>query len=143
MQPYSQVLFCVGAAAAVPTTYNASDKSANISLSNGNLTATATSSSDGGVRSTASKSAGLLFLQWVIGANFSGGNCGVGITKGSSNLATIGTNGADGFYIFKSGNIYYNGSATGSNGGAFGTGDIVSLRSEEHTSELQSRRDLV
>lgn len=110
------------------TTWNSADKSANISLSNGDLTATATSASDGGVRGTSSKSTGKLYVEFTVGANFGTADGSFGITTGSSNLATIGVNGASGFYVYQqSGNIWASGSSTGKSLGGYTTGDVVSM----------------
>lgn len=100
------------AAAASHTTWNPSDKSASVTLSNGNLTAAGTSSSDVGVRSVAAKTSGKFYVEYTVGSNWpTGPDDGVGIALSSASLTTLGTNATGAFITFKSGTIWFNGSS--------------------------------
>jgi hypothetical protein len=76
----SQALIAVPAV----TTFNPSDKSNNIALSNSNLTATA-SSVGGGVRGTTARRSGKYYLEYT--ATTAGSNFGVGLYTPTANLA--------------------------------------------------------
>jgi len=92
------------------TTWNPSDKSANITLSGGNLTVTCTSNVDGGVRSTISKSTGKVYFEYICTTfNATGGDTGCGIATSSAVLTSIGAVGVGGVITFPSGNTYFNG----------------------------------
>src|SRR5262245_1816518 len=101
------------------TTWNPSDKSANITLTSGNLTVSNSTGPDGGVRSTTSKTTGKVYFEYTT-TNLSGGNTGFGLATSSANLAVIGSVGAGGLMIFASGAIYFNGSGSGLNIGSPG-----------------------
>jgi len=102
-----------GGPAVVPTTWNATDKSANITLAGGNLSASCTNTSDGGVRSTLSKTGKKVYFESAWGTS-SGGDNGHGIATGAASFASLAPNGTGGVIAFiGSGNIYYNGSLAG------------------------------
>lgn len=65
MSAISQMLLACGAAPRVYTTWNPSDKNADITLSNGNLTAHAAGAAIGNVRSIASKAAGKWYFEFT------------------------------------------------------------------------------
>src|SRR5262245_47172505 len=91
-------------------TWNPSDKSANVALSNGNLTAQGTTTADGGVRSTTSRSSGKYYFEIVWSSNAGGGDTGCGIATSGANLGSIGVSAVNACLVFVSGNIYFNGS---------------------------------
>jgi hypothetical protein len=68
-------------------TWNASDKSANITLSNGNLTATASSATGSAVRTTISQSTGKYYFE--IAGTGTPANSFAGLTTGTKSLDTI------------------------------------------------------
>jgi hypothetical protein len=103
------------------STFNPSDKSANVTLSNGNLTVGASTSADGGVRSTLSKAAGKVYFEYTI-VNIAGADTGVGIAKSTASLTAIGPSATGAVNIYGSGSIYFNGADTGKTiGGSVGT----------------------
>jgi|SRR5262245_4684430 len=93
------------------TTLNAADKSANISLSNNNLTAGCTTNTDGAVRSTV-LGGPKAYFEFIIG-NMVGANTGVGIATSVATLTTIGPNATNAAIVYGSGNLWYNGSNSG------------------------------
>jgi hypothetical protein len=113
MQPWSQpLLWAKGAAAAgtCNTTYNPSDKSATVTLSGGNLTATATVATNIAVRSTVGLSTGKHYFEiqaTLSGASTSGS--GEGICISSAPLTSVGVNATNALLVFRFGNIYFNG----------------------------------
>jgi hypothetical protein len=113
--------------ATVVTTWNPSDKSANIILSGGNLTAGSSSGLDGAVRSTLSQPSGKKFyfeITWAIGSF--GGDTGCGIATGSASLGMGATStGALLAYCGSPVTIWFNGSSTGVSIGAVSTSSVV------------------
>lgn len=103
------------------TTWNPSDKSASITLSNGNLTATGTSST-GGVRAVQSRSSGLYYWEVTINVG-AGGSCSLGAIGTADSLTGIspasGWNlrGGNGTLVTPAGNV---GTA-----GSYTTGDVI------------------
>jgi hypothetical protein len=117
-----------------PTTLNTSDKSSNITLSNGNLTATFGSASDGGVRSVSSKTSGKYYVEFTPGATWSGGDCCLGIALGSATISPPGTTtfpftAAGIAAVFAGSNpaIWFNGAFTGDNLQATGIGSLLRM----------------
>lgn len=98
-----------GGSGGAGTTWNPADLSAGISLSNGNLTATGPGS-DSGVRSTTSRTSGLLYCELTASSPFTGGDTGAGIASAGASLTGIGGAGVGGIVAFNSGSTYYNGS---------------------------------
>src|SRR6516164_5442777 len=127
MRPWSQpLLWSHPSTGGTSTTWNPADKSANITLSNGNLTATnGASAGDNGVRSVTSKSTGKYYVEFTITGVLSGADTGIGIATGSAPL-TIGATSTGGFICYPgTGNIYFNGSFTGvTPGGSTGIGTV-------------------
>jgi hypothetical protein len=107
------------------TTWNPSDKSANITLSNGNLTAAASASSNEGVRAVDSKTSGKYYFEWKLTGTPNGSNTGVEVCREDATLSSMGstTNLLCGCFI-SVGNIWNNGSFTGKTVGAFATNDV-------------------
>jgi hypothetical protein len=103
-----------GSVSVPSSTWNPSDKSANVALSNGNLTAQGTTTSDGGVRSTAARSSGKFYFEITWSSNAGGGNTGCGIATIAAVLSSVGASAANAALVFVSGNIYVNGSNVGS-----------------------------
>ena len=126
MQPWSQPLLWPGVAA-TGSTWNPADKTAAITLSSANRTATCTAAADNGVRSIVSKAGGKVYAEFLAGATFAGGDTGVGIATSSANLSTIGLTASGGFCTFVSGSVYFNGSNTGISMGAIGGGTNVGI----------------
>lgn len=113
------------------TTWNPSDASATITLSNANLTAKATTATDAAVRSTTAKNSGKVYFE-VAWATSTGGDTGSGISTPSAPLG--GSTGAGCALVYNSGNIWINGVSTGVGLGAVGSTtvcfavDLVNLR---------------
>jgi hypothetical protein len=103
-----------GAVVAPSSTWNPSDKSANVALSNGNLTAQGTTTSDGGVRSTAPATPSKFYFEIVWSSNAGGGDTGCGVATSTAVLSSIGVSAVGAALVFVSGNIYVNGSNVGS-----------------------------
>jgi hypothetical protein len=99
--------------ALIGTTWNPSDKSANITLSNGNLTAQGTNGSDGGVRSTTSKSTGKHYFEVTWLSATGGVNSGCGIATSAAVLAGMGATALGVALMYQSGTIYVNGTSSG------------------------------
>jgi hypothetical protein len=95
------------------TTWNPSDKSANVSLSNGDLTAQGTNGSDGGVRSTTSHASGKYYFEVTWSSATGGVDAGCGIATSAAVLASMGSTGLGVAVMYQSGTIYVNGSNTG------------------------------
>jgi len=118
MQPWSQPLLWAKAIVSAITnacTWNASDKSAQITLSNGNLTATDTSTGDSGVRIATSHNSGKYYIEWTSGSTFTGANTNVGICTAAAPLAGVGNTTNSAFLLQQggSGAVWFNGSQTG------------------------------
>lgn len=111
------------------TTWNPSDKSAAIVLSNGNLTATDTvTANSNSVRSSTSQSAGKVY--WEITATQSSTDWAAGVANSTFPLTISSGLGAEGngvgFYnVSPTQAIYYNGSALSTGVSAGATGDII------------------
>src|SRR5262245_53474608 len=80
--------------AAPGSTWNPSDKSANMTLSNGNLTAQCSVTGDTGVRGTSSATTGKLYFEVTTDQTgiANGGDTGIGIGASTANLNTVGAN---------------------------------------------------
>lgn len=87
--PSQQLLLAGSGGAPIYSTWNPADKSASVTLSGGNLTASVAFNNIGSVRSTVSKSSGKWYWEVTV-ASISGGDiCAVGIAKaGSVNLGS-------------------------------------------------------
>lgn len=114
------------ATATSPSTWNPSDKAANITLSGGNLTVGASSITAGAVRSTSGKSSGKLYFEntWTNPTGGAGAD-GVGIgtaTAALSGATSLPGNATGGCIVYVGGLIRYNGISTGVNIGAIATG---------------------
>lgn len=117
-------------------TWNPADKGAGITLSGGDLTAVTDASSDDGVRSTVSKSAGKWYWEITCSA---GGNGVAGVANASaSNTAYFGGTDDSLALIGNTGNILKNGSIVGTSA-AFGPGDIVSIAYDADAGTVEFR----
>jgi hypothetical protein len=110
-------------ATAATTTWNPSDKSANITLSGGNLTVQASTSSDGAVRSTSSKISGKLYFE-IDWTGSSGTNTGCGICTAAANLSTLGPTSNNGAILYGTGGIWVNGTNLGIGLGSVASGTV-------------------
>ncbi len=125
------------------TTWNPSDKTANITLSNGNLTAAGTNSSDGGVRGTTSKSAGLVYFEILLGGTVAGGDTGVGICTGAATLTAVANTASAAaiLYLITPG-IWFNGSFSAATGFTnFVATDVVQVAINFTTSRMWWRKN--
>lgn len=110
----------------VGTAFNPSDKSANLSLSNGNLTVTYPSGSgDQGVRSVGSHKSGKYYFE-VTAVTNCGTDGGIGIADSTATLTTIGsTVGHAAMVFFNTGNIWVNTVSSGLTIGSFAANEVV------------------
>jgi hypothetical protein len=106
----------------VPVTWNPNDKSASMTLSNGNLTVTSSASSDRGVRGTAPLVSGKYYFEYTV-TTAGGGNSGVGVCAPGGNYVAVtdrrpsssmGSDGKLAAMIYRSGSVYVNGTQVGS-----------------------------
>jgi len=130
------------------STLNSADKSANLTLSNGNMTATATSGSNAGVRSTTGKTSGKLYVEFYTGATWSssGGNAGFGIMSAAPALNNFGAGNATGGCLtlaYGGGNIYFNGGGVGGGIGVFGPNQQFGVAVDLGASKLWFRSGAV
>jgi hypothetical protein len=86
------------------------DKTANVVLSNGNLTVGASSSSDGGARAYTGYNGGQKLHLEITVASINGSDSGVGISKLGAAPTSMGTSASGGAILFKSGALWVNGS---------------------------------
>ena len=116
MRPWSQPLLWPHPSGAVTTTWNPSDKSASVTLSGGNLTATSSGAVDQAVRATVGFTNGKHYAEFTNSGTWSGGtNIGIGITTATAPLGTVGnTKNAAFIAIAYNGDIWFNGVDTGS-----------------------------
>jgi hypothetical protein len=115
---------------ACPTAWNPADQSANIILSNSNLTATiSTGATDNAVRSTKSHAtSGKYYAEFT--ANFGaapGADTGVGIATSTAVLTSVGATSTNALLCYVSGNIYFNGSFTFTNVGGGITSGVICM----------------
>lgn len=101
--------------------WSLSDKSSNITLSSGLLTATALSAADGAVRATYVRSSGKHYAELNM-VTVTGGDTGGGFANASAVLANIGGSVAGAVIQFKGGNVYNNGTLLFGNGNISGGG---------------------
>ena len=94
------------------TTWNPSDASANVSFSGGNLIASYNTTPDAGVRSTSNSLSSKIYFEASITAGFASGDNGVGISIAGASFVNLANNATSGVILFRSGNIYVNGTNT-------------------------------
>lgn len=111
--------------AALATTWSTTDKTASITLSGGNDTATVASAAQSGVRSTTSKSASKIYMEFTSGPN---GGAGVGFAN--STWSETDANGLGGDLnsvgIAANGQVFIN-NAVANTVASFANGDVVSM----------------
>jgi hypothetical protein len=108
---------------AAPPAWNPSDKTANVTLSNADKTATANAGGHGGVRGAILKTTGKWYFEQTVGP-VAGADTGAGLANASAVLANIGDVAAGAFIQFKSGNVYLNGAGGIFAGGNMGGGGV-------------------
>lgn len=124
-EPLSAADTLVGALGAV-ITLNPSDKSAGITLSNGNLSATSINTSNNSVRSTTGISSGnKVYFEVTWSGTAGGASTCVGIASSSVNLGNINTSNGMCLSYQSSGAIWYNAGNTGVAIGAHGSTGTV------------------
>jgi hypothetical protein len=118
-----------GGVAVTYTTLNPSDKASNVTLSNGNLTTTFGTASDGAVRSVSSKTSGKYYVEFTPGATWSGADCGFGIALASANITSMGSTVANCAFVYAGTNppVWYNTVFTGVNLQSSGLGTLVRM----------------
>ena len=105
-------------------TWNPSDKAAPITLSGGNLIATAGVNTTAGIRATQSKSAGKWY--WEQESTF--GRISIGVANSTASLSSYLGSDANGLgYDSNSGNIYKGGSVVATGGASYTTNDIIGI----------------
>lgn len=102
------------------TTWNSADKSALLTLSNGNLTAVV-GTGGGGVRTVSSRTSGKYYWEVLI-STWAVNQTGAGIELGTVSLAGAGVAGQA--YVFKTGGIWIN-TTTAANLGALVAGTVL------------------
>ncbi len=108
------------------TTFNPSDKSANITLTGGNLIVTATNGTLGGVRATDRQVVGKFY--WECTCNtIVGGGTGVGFANSTVSLGVNPTTTIGTCQIISSANIYVNGANSGVDLGTITAGTVVCI----------------
>lgn len=123
------------------TTWNPSDKSANITLSGGNLTATSTSATQGGARGVAGKKLGKHYVEFTC-TTISGTATGVGAVYGGATLTSMGTASSTGrgIFVLVTGKIWANGVDTGATLGALSNGDVICMALDKDNRQAWFRK---
>lgn len=105
-----------GSSVSSVVTWNPSDKSANVTLSNGNLTAASSTNSNSTVRSTTSHSTGKYYFEFTSSDVITDTTNGIGLANGSQSLSgAIGDATTNGVGCFFAGNgVLYNNTNLGS-----------------------------
>lgn len=119
--------FCPGGL--VPTTWNPADKNALITLSNGNLTATAPNGSTGeAVRSIFGTATGKYYWEITVGTVVGGSTMTVGVGYSTMSLNNFpGRLDANGFGYAQSGAIWTNNNGGAAYGSSYTTADIIGI----------------
>lgn len=113
------------------TTWNPSDKSVNITLSNGNLTASDGASGFNGVRGIASHSTGLYYYEIVVSASGNTGLDLLGIGNASASLVDFTGDNNNSIGYGGDGKIWLNGgNPTGSPIQSYVVGDIIGVATD-------------
>lgn len=107
------------------TSWNPSDRT-NTTLSNGNLTATATAAGGGGVRSVHAVTAGKYYWE-PTAATTSSGSTALGIANASANLATVGSAPSNACVCYQSGAVWLNNASQGFNIGSYTSGQLLCI----------------
>jgi hypothetical protein len=126
-------------------TWNPSDKSASITLSNGNLTATANASTDGGVRATTSQGSGSgkYYFEITLGNTYAGSDTSFGVCTASASLTSVGNPGLNAIVVAPGGALFYNGSLLSSiNIGALGNNYTIGVAVDLVNFQVWMRRTI-
>ena len=107
------------------TTWNPNDKSANLTLSNGNLTATSNSSNPGAVRATTFKASGQHKFECIHQQSATSVSA-VGVADGSASEATYIGADAHGWGLMPNGVLFHNGISIVTLG-SYNLGDTISV----------------
>lgn len=112
----------LGLSSVATVTWNPSDKSTNITLSAGNLTATGTANSDGAVRATHKRSSGKHYFEINMQVLGGAADTGAGLANTTATLSTLGNTAANVFMQFRNGAVYKDTVNLFNNGSMAGTG---------------------
>jgi hypothetical protein len=124
------------------TTWNPADKTSQIVLSNGNLTATNTAggSGDQGVRSTDSKAASKVYFEVQPSATAGGADSGFGVALAAATFPGLGSNAASGAIIYNnSRNVWINGTQVGTAVLTFSAGDWIGVAVDQVNNSIWFR----
>jgi hypothetical protein len=137
--PALQVRSLIFATVAPPSlAFNPYDIAANLTLSNNYKTCTSASSLDRAVRSVIKHKTGKWYFEFHVDSAF-GGDGSIGITTPTSNLTTIGSSAANGFYYYPSGNNYLD-TALSFTGTSFTTGDVICMAFDADNNTAWTRK---
>ena len=123
------------------TTWNPADKSANITLSNSDLTATSTSATAGGVRAVTGKRLGKLYVEFTCTA-LTGTTSAVGLGASFSTLTSLGASGST-IVVRTNGDIWVYGAVTSPllNIGSVTAGAVICLAVDLPNKQAWFRKD--
>ncbi len=109
----------------VGTAFNPLDKSANILLTNNNLSYAQSSTGEQGVRTVASTTTGKFYTECTWTNTPTGTDTGFGWCTAGASLTTLGSTVTSACIAFKSGAVWVNGSSPGGVGSAFAQNDVI------------------
>jgi hypothetical protein len=95
----------------MPTTWNSSDKSASITLSNGNLSVNSSGGVEADVRSTASQTTGAKVYFEITWFASGGSATSCGIATSAAVLGSMGSSALGGLFVYPGGSVYFNGAS--------------------------------
>ena len=131
-----------GGGGAVTTTWNPADKSANITLSNGNLTAAISANADSAVRSTTSKAAGSGKYYFEVTVTGTLANTGIGVASPTAVLSSVHNTVTQAAAAFTGpGSAFINGSNVGFALGGFVTGNVACVAVDLVNNRIWFRRN--
>jgi hypothetical protein len=117
------------AVVSVPTAFDASDHSANITFTDSNRTVSYSgTTTDAAARCTTYKSSGQFYFEFTVNNTLTGGDAGGGIAQAGATLANIANISSLSSIVFRSGNIWSNGTNSGKALGSIATlGTIIGV----------------
>ncbi len=125
-----------GAGVLPPQALNLSDKDANITLTNGNLTASTATTANAAVRSITSRTTGRYHFEATLNVNSGGATCGVGIVPVSFVMNSVARFASPGGFVTVNGFVDENGSG-GVNADAWSTvGNTVAIEVDLDTDQF-------
>ncbi|UQR65096.1 hypothetical protein LRP30_07525 [Bradyrhizobium sp. C-145] len=68
-----------------------------------------------------------MYIEYLVGASWTGSDSGIGIATAGAVFSSMGISGANSFLVFPSGNIWFNGSSTGSSLGSISSGTLIGM----------------